>query len=106
MLFLERGHCLRDQMLSLNINPAQSIQCNATGLETLRQMVIAKLGISIIPEIATLNSPYKGIHYINFKNPIPFREIGLIYRKGSAITKWLKTLQTLVDKSLASLSSH
>ncbi|WP_440994446.1 LysR substrate-binding domain-containing protein [Cysteiniphilum litorale] len=105
MLFLEKGHCLREQVLSLNINPAQSIQCNATGLETLRQMVIAKLGITIIPEIATLTS-HNGIHYIDFKAPAPFREIGLVYRRGSAITKWLKAIELLVKKSVPSLASH
>ncbi len=106
MLFLEKGHCLRDQILALDLNPAQSIQCNATGLETLRQMVIAKLGITIIPEIATVFSPYKGIHYIDFIEPIPYREIGLIYRKSSVINHWIKPLQQIVKKTLVSLTSH
>lgn len=100
MLFLEKGHCLRDQVMALNINPAQSIQCNATGLETLRQMVIAKLGITIIPEIATHNDNFKGIRYINFKKPAPSREIGIAYRKASVMTHWLEPLSDLIKKSV------
>ncbi|WP_119342815.1 LysR substrate-binding domain-containing protein [Facilibium subflavum] len=106
MLFLEKGHCLRDQVMALNINPAQSIQCNATGLETLRQMVIAKLGITIIPQIATYSTPFSGICYINFKKPAPSRQVGIVYRKTSVMSQWVQKFQVLVEKTLASLTSH
>ena len=105
MLFLEKGHCLRDQVAALKLNPGQSIECHATGLETLRQMVIAGLGISIMPKIASYqNEP--GICYIPFKAPAPARTIGIAYRSGSMITPYLSPFEQLIRQSWASLASH
>jgi len=84
LLLLEEGHCLRDNALEIcqqhNISEEQEFR--ATGLETLRQMVKAGTGITLMPEIA-INPPESGIHYIPFKKPAPYRTIGLVYRKTS-----------------------
>ncbi|MFZ9036125.1 MAG: LysR substrate-binding domain-containing protein [Francisellaceae bacterium] len=103
MLILEQGHCLRDQILSLNIEGAKPIQCNATSLETLRQMVIAKLGITIMPEISTKNTDFKGIKYLDFKAPAPSRTIGLVYRKSTPIEHLIEEFKDIVGKSLTEL---
>ena len=107
MLFLEKGHCLCEQVMALNLNPAQSIQCNSTGLETLRQMVIAELGITIMPQIATSHTyNQQGVHYIPFTPPSPSRAIGLAFRQASIIKSWIPKLQSITDKTLVFLSSQ
>jgi LysR family hydrogen peroxide-inducible transcriptional activator len=54
LLLLEDGHCLRDQALEvcsrIRVNEAQDYR--ATSLETLRQMVAAGHGITLLPELA------------------------------------------------------
>ena len=55
LLLLEDGHCLRDQALDVcsRIDVKESEDYRATSLETLRQMVAAGLGITLLPELAT-----------------------------------------------------
>ena len=54
LLLLEDGHCLRDQALEvcsrIRVNEEQDYR--ATSLETLRQMVAAGHGITLLPELA------------------------------------------------------
>ena len=54
LLLLEDGHCLRDQALDIcsgtDLHEKQDFR--ATSLETLRQMVAAGVGITLLPELA------------------------------------------------------
>ncbi len=97
LLLLEEGHCLRDNALEVcqqhNIPEEQDFR--ATGLETLRQMVKAGTGITLMPEIA-INYPEMGIHYIPFKDPAPHRTIGLVYRKISTKKEILHKVEGLL----------
>ena len=54
LLLLEDGHCLRDHALSVcsRIHVNQDQDYRATSLETLRQMVAAGHGITLLPELA------------------------------------------------------
>src|SRR5262245_9818039 len=59
LLLLEDGHCLRDQALEVcaRVDVHESSDYRATSLETLRQMVAAGHGITLLPEMA-LHGPY------------------------------------------------
>ncbi len=96
LLLLEEGHCLRDNALEVchqhNIPEEQAFR--ATGLETLRQMVKAGTGITFMPEIA-INSSETGITYIPFKNPAPYRTIGLVYRKTTTKKEIIDKLESI-----------
>ena len=54
LLLLEDGHCLRDQALDIcsSIDLHEKQDFRATSLETLRQMVAAGVGITLLPELA------------------------------------------------------
>ena len=54
LLLLEDGHCLRDQALEVcaRVRVHESSDYRATSLETLRQMVAAGHGITLLPEMA------------------------------------------------------
>lgn len=82
LLLLEEGHCLRDQSLEVCelVGVSDDADMRATSLETLRQMVRANTGVTLMPEIATWPSS-EGIKYIPFKGKAPFRMIGLARRK-------------------------
>lgn len=85
LLLLEEGHCFRDQ--ALEICHARHIQedksFRATGLETLRQMVIAGMGITFMPQMAA-TTYLPGICYRPFAGAAPRRQIALVWRKISA----------------------
>ncbi len=88
LLLLEDGHCLRDQALdicsSTDIHEKQDFR--ATSLETLRQMVAAGVGITLLPELAGRGAygNARGVAIRPFVKPVPSRTIGAVWRKSSA----------------------
>jgi LysR family transcriptional regulator, hydrogen peroxide-inducible genes activator len=88
LLLLEDGHCLRDQALdicsSTDVHEKQDFR--ATSLETLRQMVSAGVGITLLPELAGRGAygNARGVAIRPFVKPVPTRTIGAVWRKSSA----------------------
>lgn len=81
---LEEGHCLRSQVVNLcelkkKEKALHQLDFEAGSIETLKKIVEANHGITILPELA-LNDmskrQQKNIRY--FKNPAPVREISLV----------------------------
>ena len=83
ILLLEDGHCLRDQSLEFcqMIGALEQQEFRATSLETLRSMVAAEAGITLIPHMAQKEND--GLIYLKFMQPQPQRTIGLCWRKSS-----------------------
>lgn len=105
LLLLDEGHCLRGQALQVcQINGAVEQQdVRATGLETLRQMVRAGTGITLMPRIA-IRKTDDGIGYIPFEAPVPSRTVGLVWRKTSARVAMLTQLSLLIQQAVRELS--
>jgi LysR family hydrogen peroxide-inducible transcriptional activator len=87
LLLLEDGHCLRDQALEVcsRVDVHEPQDFRATSLETLRQMVVAGLGITLLPEMA-VESPFgsqRGLAIRPFHKPMPSRTVGAVWRKSS-----------------------
>ncbi len=85
LLLLEDGHCLSDQALAVCGFPAHgSEDFRASSLETLRQMVAAGVGCTLLPALATHSvSPTESLIELRpFANPPPSRAIGLAVRRG------------------------
>lgn len=96
VLLLEDGHCLRDQALDVcqlaGANERDGFR--ATSLETLRQMVAANVGITLLPLLA-VRPPVvqpETIHVLPFHGEAPSRRIALVWRKSSAMHGFLATL--------------
>jgi LysR family hydrogen peroxide-inducible transcriptional activator len=90
LLLLEDGHCLRDQALEVcsRVDVREAEDFRATSLETLRQMVVAGLGITLLPESA-VDSPFgsqRGLTVLQFAKPAPMRTVGAVWRKSSTRT--------------------
>lgn len=88
LLLLEDGHCLRDQALDVcsRVDVKESDDYRATSLETLRQMVAAGVGVTLMPELAT-RGPFGSGHGLTvreFAKPAPSRTVGAVWRKSSA----------------------
>ena len=84
LLLLEEGHCLRDQALEVCARAGTEEQdFRATSLETLRQMVAAGLGITLLPRLAA-EGPFasaRGLVVRPFAPPAPNRVIGAAWRR-------------------------
>ena len=84
VLLLEDGHCLRDQALEVcnTHNAVENTNFRATSMETLRQMVAADVGVTLMPELA-VSGRHAGISYVPFRGRAPHRNIGLCWRSTS-----------------------
>lgn len=107
LLLLEDGHCLREHALEVcSLSGASEKEgFRATSLETLRQMVAAGVGITLLPMLAVQppvpRSPY--IRLVPFKNPVPTRNISLYWRKSSMRNHFLHELGSQIAKLPKSL---
>lgn len=84
---LEEGHCLRSQIVNLcelqKISRENShFDYEAGSIETLRRMVELNDGITILPELATIDMPASQRQLIRyFKKPSPMREVSLVVHR-------------------------
>lgn len=92
LLLLEDGHCLREQALAVchRANASESKNFRATSLETLRHMVAAGVGMTLMPKLSCRSND--GVSYLPFTSPIPMRTIGLIWRASTAKKNLLEHL--------------
>ena len=102
LLLLEEGHCLRDQALEVChlAGAGEKEGFRATSLETLRQMVAAGVGVTLLPMLAVKPpvSPSENIRLLAFKDPPPTRRLAMVWRKTSAMGDFLRELaQVLRD---------
>lgn len=97
VLLLEDGHCLRDQALEVcnSHNAVENTNFRATSIETLRQMVAAGVGITLMPELAIPSRP-GNVRYIPFSARAPHRDIGLCWRASSTRTALLEELAAVL----------
>jgi len=96
ILLLEEGHCLRDQALDIcfKVKATEFANFRATSLETLRHMVAAGAGITLMPELAKKKND--GITYLPFANHQPSRQIGLCWRRSSIKEKLMQEIVELL----------
>ena len=101
ILLLEEGHCLRGQALDVcsDSMTKERKDFRGTSLETIRHMVSAGIGITLIPETAI---DYKNLiknsslTYLPFEDPAPARKVGLMYRSTCTIKICFKKLANLI----------
>ena len=96
LLLLEEGHCLRDQALDVchMAGADERDGFRATSLETLRQMVAAGVGITLLPVLAVQPPvPVSGdIQLLPFQGDAPHRRIAMVWRRSSAMSGFLEQL--------------
>jgi LysR family hydrogen peroxide-inducible transcriptional activator len=104
LLLLEDGHCLRDQALEvcsrIRLNEEQDYR--ATSLETLRQMVAAGHGITLLPELAAATpvGTARGLRIKPFAKPAPARTIGAVWRKSTTRGKAIEAVAATVRAAM------
>ena len=105
VLLLEDGHCLRDQALAIcqAHRGVESNSVSATSLETLRELVSANMGITLMPElaVASLGDRDTAVRYIPFAGEVPSRTLGLCWRSSSTRSGLLADLAQSLSGYLA-----
>ena len=102
VLLLEDGHCLRDQALEIckSRNAVENTSFRATSIETLRQLVAAGVGVTLMPELAVTKGT--GVCYIPFSSRKgPHRVIGICWRSSSPRTAVLRELTEALQQGVA-----
>ncbi len=92
------GHCFRDQVVNLcsfvgSIDSDLPFQFEAGSLETLMNIVDREGGITLIPELTTLNMDEKRLSNVrSFSKLKPLREVSLVYSRHFAKHKLINLL--------------
>lgn len=108
MLMLEDGHCLRDQTMGFCFaaGAEEDTHYQATSLETLRNMVAAGSGITLLPELALPQARCRdGVCYLPCQ-PEPERTIALIYRPGSPLRSRYERLAEAIRQHMQTVLQH
>lgn len=96
---LEEGHCFRSQIINLcelkkMSRESSHFDYEAGSIETLRRMVEMNDGITIIPELATLDMPHRQQQLIrHFRKPAPMREVSLVVHRNLVKKRLIDSLR-------------
>ncbi len=104
VLLLEEGHCLRDQALEVCslAGATERSGFRATSLETLRHMVAAGVGVTLLPalSVAPPVAPSPDVVLRRFRAPAPHRELALVRRATSAHAALLRGVADVIRASV------
>jgi LysR family hydrogen peroxide-inducible transcriptional activator len=103
---LEEGHCFRSQIINLcELRKASAsgghFDYEAGSIETLRRMVELNDGITILPELATLNITKQQAQLIrHFRQPKPTREVSMVTHRDFVKKRLIELLKQAILDSL------
>ncbi len=120
MLLLGTGHCFRDQVLEVCPELARFSASNdgiqrsfeGSSLETIRHMVAAGIGITVLPvsSLPTSGAPDDLLAYIPFTRPVPDRRVVMAWRKSfprrEAMLALIKAVQACNLPGVIYLDEH
>ena len=108
LLLLDEGHCLRDQVVefcSIGSSAARDL-LRASSLETLRNMVAAGIGVTLLPALALVPAHGGGVETRRLNHPVPTRDVGLYWRRQAANGGSVQLLANSVGKLLPKTVRH
>ena len=107
LLLLEEGHCLRQHALAVCqlAGAHERVDFHATSMETLRHMVAANAGVTLMPMLSVKPPipPTEKMALRPFVAPAPRRTIALLWRSSSPLGGCLRKLAESLKVKPASL---
>ena len=103
---LEEGHCFRSQIVNLcelrrKTKAGGNFEYEAGSIETLRRMVDLHDGITILPELATIDMTAKQqLNLRYFKSPAPMREVSMVVHRHFVKKKLIEVLKQEILKAV------
>lgn len=107
ILLLKEGHCLREQVLSVCrseesewLEKSNKVVFESGNLETLIKLVEQQFGMTLLPYLALqyIKDKRKLCQIKEFYNPVPKREVGIIYSHTFIKTHLLEALKEEILK--------
>ncbi|HWI92303.1 MAG TPA: LysR substrate-binding domain-containing protein [Flavisolibacter sp.] len=101
---LEEGHCFRSQIINLcelrrKTKVGSHFEYEAGSIETLRRMVDLHDGITILPELATIDMTAKQQQNLRyFKSPPPMREVSMVVHRHFVKKRLIEVLKQEILK--------
>jgi LysR family hydrogen peroxide-inducible transcriptional activator len=106
LMLLKEGHCLKGHILEACKLSGQNANqgFGATSLNTLIQMVLGKLGTTLIPEMAlhSLTSQHRELAAVHLNEPGPHRRIACVIRPN--YTR-VSSIEALIDACKSALAA-
>ncbi|UEM04400.1 LysR family transcriptional regulator [Skermanella rosea] len=104
VLLLEDGHCFRDQALAVcgDARARDRESFAATSLDTLREMVASRIGITLLPALSVTgaSAPNGSVEIRPFAPPCPSRRVALVWRREAARGREFKELAQFLRDNL------
>jgi len=101
ILLLEDGHCFKESILNLCSTfgrKNQHFQLHSGSFDTLIKLSKEGLGMTLLPYLQTLDvNEQDKIHLREFKEPVPAREVSLIYHKSQLKIQLIDALKNVID---------
>jgi len=108
LMLLKEGHCLKEHILQACTLPEHAVNTalGATSLNTLIQMVLGKLGTTLVPEMALdqLISQHDELAAVHLNEPGPHRRIAFIVRPTYSRISTIEALMAVCRKSLPAIT--
>jgi LysR family hydrogen peroxide-inducible transcriptional activator len=111
LILLNEGHCLREHTLSLfpgcqrAVNSGMAVQ--AASLETLRQMIGAGIGCSLLPQLAVQVGTLLDdmVAYRLIRSGLPGRNISLFHRPSFGRIREVRLLRDVIRDAMVGLGT-
>lgn len=96
---MEEGHCFRSQIVNLcelrkSSEMSAHFEYEAGSIEALRRMVELNDGITILPELTTLDMDNKRLQLVrHFQKPAPMREVSIVVHRDFVKKRLIEVLK-------------
>ena len=109
LILLEEGHCFRNQVLKVcNLRQTKKLKNNiiytSGTLESLKKIVTINKGMTLLPSFSILDFNKKELKNVGyFLEPVPVREIGLIFHANNVKTKLTEGIEKIIKNKITTL---
>tara|TARA_R110001583_G_scaffold4351_4_gene25256 strand:+ start:17111 stop:18058 length:948 start_codon:yes stop_codon:yes gene_type:complete len=101
ILLLEDGHCFKESIINLCStfgSKNQHFQLHSGSFDTLIKLSKEGLGMTLLPYLQTLDLNERDNKYLReFKEPVPAREVSIIYHKSQLKIQLIEALKNVID---------
>lgn len=105
LLILKEGHCFRNQMLSFCKLTARDprILFEGSSLTSVMRLAAAGEGVTLVPHIAAEPRQNPDLAFVPFAPPEPRRELGVVWRITTPLTRAHEWLMELTETTFRKL---
>jgi LysR family transcriptional regulator, hydrogen peroxide-inducible genes activator len=101
ILLLEDGHCFKESIINLCntfSSKNQHFQLHSGSFDTLIKLSKEGLGMTLLPYLQTLDLNKEDKIYLRkFNEPVPAREVSIIYHKSQLKIQLIEALKNVID---------